>query len=291
MKTEIITSNDQDIKELVRAKYGDIAKTEPSATGTTSSTCCAKTSCSGPPPTPKACCGNGVSNLMADDYKDVSGYNPDADLGLGCGLPTQFAQIQPGDTVIDLGSGAGNDCFVARSETGPNGKVIGVDFTPSMIERARRNVERRGYDNVEFVEGDIEHVPLPDGIANVIVSNCVLNLVPNKAAVYREILRLLRPGGHFSVSDIVIVGNLPEEVRSGAELYAGCVAGAMSMDGYLGLIPEAGFVNIKLQKKKLIQVPDEIYLKVLTPKQLEEFKASGTGIFSISVYAEKPVTD
>ena len=140
----------------------------------------------------------------------LEGYNPDADLGLGCGLPTQFAKIKKGDTVIDLGSGAGNDAFIARYETGETGKVIGIDFTPAMIERARQNTEIRGFNNVEFRQGDIEQMPVTANTADVIVSNCVLNLVPNKDGVFKEIFRVLKPVGHFSISDIVLVGNLPE---------------------------------------------------------------------------------
>ena len=290
MSTTSTTTSPDEIKQLVKAKYGEIANNEPSASsccgGKNGGGCCGD----GTPPTPKTCCGDGVSNLMADDYKDVKGYNPDADLGLGCGLPTKFAKIKVGDTVLDLGSGAGNDCFVARSETGPTGKVIGVDFTPSMIERARKNAARRGYDNVEFLEGDIEQLPIKeDNLIDVVVSNCVLNLVPNKGAVFKEIMRVLKPGGHFSVSDIVLEGELPDRVRSVAELYAGCIAGAMQMNDYLALIPASGFTNVMVQKKKPIIVPDDLLEKHLSKEDLAAFKASNTGIYSISVYAEKPL--
>src|SRR5699024_6705572 len=150
------------------------------------------------------------------DYSEVEGYNPDADLGLGCGLPTEFAQIKEGDTVIDLGSGAGNDCFVARHETGPTGKVLGIDFAEPMIAKARKNAEKLEFNNVEFRYGDIEDVPVSDDLADVIVSNCVLNLVPDKQKVFSEIFRVLTPGGHFSISDIVLVGDLPETLREDA---------------------------------------------------------------------------
>jgi SAM-dependent methyltransferase len=241
-----------------------------------------------------SCCGvgaPGTCDIMADSYAHLKGYNPDADLGLGCGLPTEFAQIQPGDVVLDLGSGAGNDCFVARSETGAAGKVIGVDFTTAMIERARQNAEKLGFHNVEFRQGDIEALPVSDRSVDVVVSNCVLNLVPDKAKVFSEINRVLRPGGHFSISDVVLVGILPEPLLESAELYAGCIAGATQMDEYLDLIRAAGFENLTVQKQKPIFVPDHILLEHLTAEQLQGFLASGTGIFSITVYAEAPGGD
>lgn len=237
-----------------------------------------------------SCCGVGTAGtytIMADSYADLKGYNPDADLGLGCGLPTEFAHIFEGDTVIDLGSGAGNDCFVARAETGPEGKVIGIDFTPEMIRRARLNAEKLGFHNVEFRQGDIDDMPVSDNSADVVVSNCVLNLVPDKRKVFAEIHRVLRPGGHFSISDIVLVGELPDSLRESAELYAGCVSGAIQMDQYLELAREAGFQNITVQKQKPILIPDHILLEHLDQAGLQAFLASSTGIFSITVYAEK----
>ncbi len=241
-----------------------------------------------------SCCGCGPSlstvdaAVMAEAYTDLNGYVPEADLGLGCGLPTQFAQIQPGDMVIDLGSGAGNDAFVARHETGPTGKVIGVDFTPAMIERARRNAGVRGFNNVEFRQGDIEQMPVSDAVADVVVSNCVLNLVPDKPAVFGEMFRVLKPGGHFSVSDIVLVGELPDGIRQAAELYAGCVSGAIDQEIYLSGLREAGFQNLTLQKAKPVFLPDEILKNYLSETELAEFRASGAGVVSITAYGEKP---
>ena len=226
---------------------------------------------------------------MTDDYGTVRGYVPDADLGLGCGLPTQFAKIKEGDTVIDLGSGAGNDCFVARAETGASGKVIGIDFTPAMIIRAKANAENLGYTNVEFRQGDIDNMPVAADIADVIVSNCVLNLVPDKAKVFKEMYRVLKPGGHFSISDIVLVGELPGKLKKDAEMYAGCVAGAIQKEVYLGLIQAGGFENIVLQKEKPIVIPDDILNSYLSAEEMADFKTGQTGIFSITVYAEKPV--
>ena len=223
---------------------------------------------------------------MSEDYSQLNGYNPDADLGLGCGLPTQFAKIKKGDVVIDLGSGAGNDCFVARAETGETGKVIGIDFTTAMIEKARINAEKRGFNNVEFRQGDIENMPVTDNTADVVVSNCVLNLVPNKKAVFNEIYRVLKVGGHFSISDIVLTGTLPEEIQSAAEMYAGCVAGASIKKDYLSYIEQTGFKNITLQKENPITLPDDILRNFLTAEQIAAYNVKPI-VWSITVYAEK----
>ena len=268
---------DNNVKELVRQKYSEIALQDKD---TNAASCCGAGGCS-----------TEVYNIMADDYTTLEGYNKDADLGLGCGLPTQFAKIKKGDVVIDLGSGAGNDAFIARHETGEGGKVIGIDFTPAMIERAKTNAERRGFDNVEFRQGDIEKMPVAANTADVIVSNCVLNLVPNKESVIKEIYRVLKPGGHFSISDIVLEGELPKEIKGAAEMYAGCVAGAIQKGVYLELIEGAGFKNIAVQKDKAIIIPDDILSNYLSAEQLAAFKISGTGIRSITVYAEKPLAE
>src|SRR5688572_21576365 len=267
----------EDVKELVRQKYAEIALQDKE---TNQRSCCGAGGCS-----------TEVYNIMADDYTTLEGYNPDADLGLGCGLPTQFARIKQGDIVIDLGSGVGNDAFIARHETGDTGKVIGIDFTPAMIERARKNAEARGFNNVEFRQGDIEKMPVTANTADVIVSNCVLNLVPNKDGVIREIFRVLRPGGHFSISDIVLEGDLPAEIKEAAEMYAGCVAGAIQKNVYLELIEAAGFKNITVQKDKAIIIPDDILSNYLSAEQIVAFKQSGTGIRSITVFAEKPLEE
>ncbi len=264
----------EDVKEMVRQKYSEIALQDKE---TNESSCCGS-----------GCCSNEVYNIMSDDYSELEGYNADADLGLGCGLPTQFASIKKGDVVIDLGSGAGNDAFIARNETGETGKVIGIDFTPAMIERARQNNEVRGFNNVEFRQGDIEKMPVTSSAADVIVSNCVLNLVPNKDGVLKEIYRVLKPGGHFSISDIVLEGELPAQIKEAAEMYAGCVAGAIQKEVYLELIEANGFKGITVQKDKPIIIPDDILSNYLSAEQIEAFKQSGTGIRSITVYAEKP---
>ena len=262
------------VKEMVRQKYSEIALQDKE---TNASSCCGS-----------GCCSDEVYNVMSEDYNQLEGYIPDADLGLGCGLPTQFAKIKKGDVVIDLGSGAGNDAFIARHETGEKGKVIGIDFTPAMIDKARKNNDERGFNNVEFRQGDIEKMPVAANTADVIVSNCVLNLVPNKDGVIKEIYRVLKPGGHFSISDIVLVGELPTDIKNAAEMYAGCVAGAIQKEIYLELIKINGFKNISLQKEKVIKVPDDILSNYLSAEQIASFKQSGTGIFSVTVYAEKP---
>jgi SAM-dependent methyltransferase len=267
-------STDNQIKEMVKQKYGEIALQDKESN---QSSCCGSGGCS-----------TDVYNIMTDDYSAVEGYNPDADLGLGCGLPTQFAKIKAGDTVIDLGSGAGNDCFIARKETGETGKVIGIDFTPAMIERARANAEKLNFNNVEFRQGDIEHMPVTANVADVIVSNCVLNLVPNKDGVFKEIFRVLKSGGHFSISDIVLSGSLPARIQEAAEMYAGCVSGAIQKQEYLQLIENNGFTNITLQKEKAIIIPDDILASYLTQEEITAFRNSNTGIYSITVYAEKP---
>jgi len=269
------TSNE--IKEMVKEKYSAIALQEKEVN---TSSCCGS-----------GCCSDEVYNIMSDDYNELKGYNPDADLGLGCGLPTQFAKIKKGDVVIDLGSGAGNDCFIARNETGETGKVIGIDFTPAMIEKARVNVEKLGYNNVEFRQGDIENVPVTANTADVVVSNCVLNLVPDKDKAVGEIYRILKPGGHFSVSDIVLIGNLPTQVRNAAEMYAGCVSGALQKDIYMEIVKNKGFENITIQKEKTITVPDDILANYLSAEDIDKFKKSGTGIYSITVYADKPLKE
>lgn len=266
---------EQNLKSIVQDRYTKIANAE----------------------TPVSCCGsektepkNKIYNIMMDDYTGTDGYLPEADLGLGCGLPTQFAHIKSGDVVIDLGSGAGNDCFVARHEVGPTGKVIGIDFTPAMIQKARANAEKLGFHNVEFREGDIDAMPVTSNMADVVVSNCVLNLVPDKAKVMAEMYRVLKPGGHFSVSDIVLVGTLPAALQQDAEMYAGCVAGAIQKEAYLDAIQAAGFADITIQKTKPISLPKDLLRKYLSDEELNTFTAGQTGIFSITVYGKKSLS-
>ena len=268
-------NSNEEIKEMVKQKYAEIALQNQD---TNASSCCGSGGCS-----------TEVYNIMTDDYDHLEGYNPDADLKLGCGLPTEFAKIKKGDYVVDLGSGAGNDCFVARAETGETGKVVGIDFTPEMIEKARNNADKLGLNNVEFRLGDIENIPLMSNVADVVVSNCVMNLVPNKPKAFAEVQRILKPTGHFSISDIVLAGDLPEKIKNAAEMYAGCVASAIQMEEYLKIIENSGFKNITLQKKKPIIVPDDILKNYLNEEEIQQYKDSTTRIYSITVYAEKVV--
>lgn len=265
---------EQELKDLVKQKYSEIALQDKE---TNMSSCCGS-----------GCCSTEVYNIMSEDYTKLEGYNEDADLGLGCGLPTEFAQIKAGDTVVDLGSGAGNDCFIARSITGDKGRVIGIDFTEAMIEKARANAEKLKFNNVEFRQGDIEKMPVTANVADVIVSNCVLNLVPNKSQVFKEIMRVLKPGGHFSISDVVLVGDLPDKLKHVAEMYAGCISGAVQKEEYMGMIKSTGFKDIAIQKEKEILIPDDILTAYLTAEEIKEFNNSNLGIYSITVFAKKP---
>ena len=260
------------IKELVKLKYGEIALQNQN------SSCCSSGSC----------CGSGeVYNIMNEDYTQLAGYNADADMGLGCGLPTQFAKIQKGNTVVDLGSGAGNDCFIARQEVGDLGQVIGIDFTPEMIAKARINTQKRGFTNIEFREGDIENMPIDDNSVDVVVSNCVLNLLPRKDKIFHEIFRVLKPGGHFCISDVVLNAELPQALSEAAEMYVGCIAGAITQKEYLNEITKAGFQQIEIVKKKDIIIPDEILASYKSNASIKDEDLKQFEIFSITVTGKK----
>lgn len=260
----------EQLKEIVKEKYGAIASQSKEQN---QSSCCGTTSC----------CSDVDYTIFSEDYSNSQGYNPEADLGLGCGIPTDFANIKSGDHVLDLGSGAGNDCFVARAIVGDSGKVTGLDFTVEMINKANANNKKLGYTNVEFIRGDIEQMPLPSDQYDVVVSNCVLNLVPDKQKAFGEISRVLMTGGHFCVSDVVIKGILPVKLRQDAEMYAGCVSGAIQMDTYLGIIEKLGFSDVTIHKQKAITIPDDILKNYLSEEEVTDFKNGGTGIFSITV--------
>jgi arsenite methyltransferase len=269
-KTKMQTSDE--IKQVVKEKYGEIAAKNQQGCG----------------------CGCGSKSnkivgytVMQDDYDHLDGYVADADLGLGCGVPTEYAGIEKGNTVVDLGSGAGNDVFVARSIAGAEGKVIGIDFTLEMIGKAMANKLKVGYDNVDFKLGEIENIPLENNMADVVISNCVLNLVPDKPKAFAEIYRILKDGAHFCVSDIVIKGELPAGLKKSAEMYAGCVAGALQQDEYLGIIKESGFKNIEIKRTKVIELPDEVLKEYLSDPEIEKYKNMNVGIFSITLVGFK----
>ncbi|QQS50913.1 MAG: arsenite methyltransferase [Bacteroidota bacterium] len=264
----------EELKIIVQEKYSEIATQSKTQN---ESSCCGAT----------GCCSTVDYAVFSENYDTLKGYNPDADLGLGCGIPTEFAGIKEGHAVLDLGSGAGNDCFVARAIVGETGKVTGLDFTDAMLVKAIENNKKLGFKNVEFVKGDIEEMPLPDNTFDVIVSNCVLNLVPDKNKAFAQMLRVLKPGGHFCISDVVIKGTLPEKLQKDAEMYAGCVSGAIDIEEYLGIILKSKFNNITLHKQKRIDIPAEILINYLSAKEMEDFKIGKTGIFSITVSAFK----
>jgi arsenite methyltransferase len=264
-----------DLKKVVKEKYGEIANA-PQSSGCCGPTCCGSTDID-------------VADftVMKEGYENIKGYIPEADLGLGCGLPTEFAGIKKGDTVVDLGSGAGNDVFVARAIAGDEGKVIGLDMTEEMIEKANSNKLKLGFQNVEFHLGDIEQMPFKNNIADVVVSNCVLNLVPDKRKAFSEMFRILKQEGHFCVSDIVIQGEITAELQRSAEMYAGCVSGASRQDEYLQIIKEAGFHNIEIKKSRKIDLPDELLNAYLSADGLKEYKENLKGVFSVTVTGYK----
>ena len=264
----------KDLKLIVQEKYGEIAK---QSIIQNESSCCGSSSC----------CDDMDYTIFSDDYSKLKGYNSDADLGLGCGLPTEFAALEIGNHVLDLGSGAGNDCFVARSYVGEEGKVIGLDFTEAMLLKAKANLEKTGFKNIEFVKGDIENIPLNDNAFDVVISNCVLNLVPDKRKAFSEIHRVLKQQGHFCISDVVLHGTLPEKLQEASEMYAGCVSGALQKEEYLKIIQQQGFSQIEIRKQKEIEIPNSILLNYISLEELRDFKRKKTGIYSITVTAFK----
>lgn len=265
----------EDIKQIIKEKYGEIAK---QIKEQNAPSCCGAVSC----------CSVVDYSVFSENYENIEGYAPNADLGLGCGLPTEYAGIQPGDTVLDLGSGAGNDCFVARAIVGETGYVAGIDFTEAMIEKARENARTLGYTNVDFIQGDIEDIPVRFGVVDVVISNCVLNLVPDKPKAFSEIFRVLKQGGHFCISDVVLEGELPKGLKEDAAMYAGCVSGALPKEEYLSIINDAGFLDVDVKKDKKIELPEDLLSQYITVDEVEKFKNGETGIFSITVTGKKP---
>jgi arsenite methyltransferase len=262
------------IKQIVKEKYAEIARQTKEQNAPS---CCGATSA----------CSVVDYSIFSENYDTLQGYHPDADLGLGCGLPTEYAGIMPGNSVLDLGSGAGNDCFVARALVGESGYVAGIDFTEAMVEKARENARKLGYGNVDFIQGDIEDIPVRYGVVDVVISNCVLNLVPDKEKAFSEMYRVLKQGGHFCISDVVLQGELPVGVKEDAAMYAGCVSGALPREEYIRIIEDAGFLSVEVKKEKKIELPDELLLLYMSAEELELFKNGDTGIFSITVTGKK----
>lgn len=262
-------NSEAEIKQIVKEKYGEIAEQDGKL----------------------SCCGGSSKIIekivMESDYSKLDGYLADADLGLGCGIPTEYAGISKGNTVVDLGAGAGNDVFVARALVGETGKVVGIDMTDEMISKANRNKEKLKADNVEFKLGEIENMPLDDSLADVVISNCVLNLVPDKQKAFSEIKRILKPGGHFCISDIVVSGNLPEGLKKSAAMYAGCVAGALEKEEYMKIIYDLGFKQVEVKKSKQIRIPRSVLQKYLNEDEVNNFNTGTTGIYSITVVGYK----
>ena len=231
--------NDQ-IRGAVRDNYGKIAMADDGGCGCSSSTCCGA---------PNNATAGEISRRLGYSDEEVSGVPEGANLGLGCGNPQAIAALTPGETVLDLGSGAGFDCFLAARQVGETGRVIGVDMTPEMLAKARNNAEQGGFANVEFRLGELEHLPVADNTADAIISNCVINLSPEKAKVFGEAFRVLKPGGRLAVSDVVRTAELPESVAADLALYTGCIAGASSITELTEMLRAAGFANIRIRPK------------------------------------------
>ena len=221
-------------------------------------------------------CGGGASQseTLGSERSELAAIPSEADLGLGCGNPASLAALQPGETVVDLGSGGGIDCFLAARRVSPGGRVIGVDMTPEMIDRSRAAARKGGFQNVEFRLGEIENLPVADGAADVVISNCVINLSPDKGRVFQEAFRVLKPGGRLSVSDIVLRGELPDKVKASVELWAGCLAGAIPEQEYLGLMRAAGFTEVSVVSRKsaagLLDPEQQAALRARLPKLSEQ---------------------
>ncbi|MDF1516486.1 MAG: arsenite methyltransferase [Lutibacter sp.] len=237
---------------------------------------------------PSCCAPEQSTSFLNDNYENVEGYQEIADYGLGCGLPTEIADIKNGNSVLDLGSGAGNDVFIARNQVGETGKVIGIDFTEAMVEKANENKSKLGFQNVEFILGDIEELPVASQTIDVVISNCVMNLVPDKNKAYQEVFRVLKSGGHFSISDVVLNADLPKGILDAAEMYAGCVSGALEKTEYLTVIENAGFQNLEIRKEHEINLPDGLLLQFISNNELAAYRKKKSAIISITINAEKP---
>jgi len=270
----LVNENSEQLREIVRQKYAEIARASNAG-------CCAPACCDDGKP------GASEYSMIGDAYAGVEGYVADADLNLGCGVPVEHAGLRQGQTVLDLGSGAGLDAFVSRRQVGAEGHVIGVDMTAEMIARARSNANKLGYENVEFRLGEVEHLPVADASVDVVISNCVLNLVPDKQQAFAEIFRVLKPGGHFCISDIVSSAALPDWVSGIAAAYAGCVAGAIPRSEYLQIVRDTGFRDIQVATERRVGMPEALLDEWLTPEQKAQAEAADLHVISMTVRASK----
>jgi arsenite methyltransferase len=285
----VIKMEKKNIKKVVRKEYADIAKQKDSCCGPQVPVLPTKvSSCCGAPPT-----ASDMSKKMGYSEEELSKLPEGANLGLGCGNPVALASLKEGDTYLDLGSGAGIDCFLAAERVGKSGKVIGVDMTPEMIDRARENAKKAGFENVEFRLGEIEHLPVSDNSVDIITSNCVINLSPDKKAVFKDAFRVLKPGGKLMISDIVLLKELPEAVLHSVKAYVGCVSGALLKDEYLKIVKDSGFEDVEIVDESCageVWVNDPLAESII--KQLgitiEEAKELGKSIVSIKLSAVKP---
>ncbi|HEX9975027.1 MAG TPA: arsenite methyltransferase [bacterium] len=272
----------EDIKKVVREKYGKIASEQ--------SSCCQ--------PVASCCCGGGIAGVISKSigYSDeeLTAVPDGSNLGLGCGNPLALASLKPGEIVLDLGSGAGFDCFLAAQKVGDTGKVIGVDMTAAMIEKARENARKGKYKNVEFRLGEIEHLPVADNFVDVLISNCVINLSPDKAQVFHEAFRALKPGGRLMISDIVLLAEFPEPIQQSIDAYVGCLAGALLKDDYLGKITAAGFEQVEVVDETIFPIDlligdaDAPVLTSLRQMSRNEIQKLAQAIRSVKVAAIKP---
>jgi arsenite methyltransferase len=274
---------DSEIRKAVRKGYGSIAKQDNSCCGS-GRPCCSTTGLV-----------DNISKRIGYTEEDLQAVPEGANLGLGCGNPIAMASLKDGEIVLDLGAGAGFDCFLAATKVGKSGKVIGVDMTPEMIEKARENSEKGSYENVEFRLGEIENLPVADNLVDVVVSNCVINLSPNKRKVFEEALRVLKPGGRLMVSDIVLLEAIPDAIRNSVAAYVGCIAGALMKDEYIGIMKSVGFDDIKVLEET--SFPIECMTNDSTaPTIVKESEAtpemsgnSARSVVSVKVSATKPL--
>jgi ubiquinone/menaquinone biosynthesis C-methylase UbiE len=275
---------DQEVKKIVREGYAKIAKQETSCCSGSAAPCCESTS------------SEEISKRIGYSKEEMSAVPEGANLGLGCGNPVALASLKPGETVLDLGSGAGFDCFLAANRVGKGGKVIGVDMTPEMLTKARKNAKKGNYTNVEFRKGEIEKLPVDDNSVDVIVSNCVINLSPDKKTVFKEAFRVLRPGGRLMISDMVLLKELPDYVKNSIEAYVGCVGGAIMKNEYLDAVKKAGFQDVKITDEAIYPIEtitNDSTVKTIIKKTgitAQKFRELSNSVASIKVYGQKPIT-